>query len=60
VAVDCAALEGVRPCLMEAAGSAGASDLGVEVEELKKLLGLLDLKLDRVITGLSLRPTRCL
>jgi hypothetical protein len=58
VAVDCAALEGVRPCSMEAAGSAGVSDLGVEVEGLKKLLGLLDLKLDRVITGLSLRPTR--
>jgi hypothetical protein len=58
VAVDCAALEGVWPCSMEAAGSAGASGLGAEVEGLKKLIGLLDLKLDRVITGLSLRPTR--
>jgi hypothetical protein len=58
VAVDCAALEGARLCSMEAAGSAGASDLGVKVEGLKKLLGLLDFKLDRVITGLSLRPTR--
>jgi hypothetical protein len=58
VAVDCAALEGVRPCSMEAAGSVGASGLGAEVEGLKKMLGLLDLKLDRVITGLSLRPTR--
>jgi hypothetical protein len=55
VAVDCAALEGVRPCSMEAAGASG---LGAEVEGLKKTLGLLDLKLDRVITGLSLRPTR--
>jgi hypothetical protein len=58
VAVDCAALEGAWPCLMEAAGSAGASGLGVEVEGLKKMIGLLDLKLDRVITGLALRPTR--
>jgi hypothetical protein len=58
VAVDCATLEGVRPCSMEAAGSAGASGLGAEVEGMKKLLGLLDLKLDRVITGLSLRPAR--
>jgi hypothetical protein len=58
VAVDCAALEGVRPCSMEAARSVGASGLGAEVEGMKKLLGLLDLKLDRVITGLSLRPTR--
>jgi hypothetical protein len=58
VAVDCAALEGVWPCSMEAAGSARASGLGAEVEGLKKLIGLLDLKLDRVITGLSLRPTR--
>jgi hypothetical protein len=58
VAVDCAALEGVWPCSMEAAGSAGASGLGAEVEGLKKMIGLLDLKLDRVITGLALRPTR--
>jgi hypothetical protein len=58
VAVDCAALEGFRPRSMEAAGSAGASGLGAEVGGVKKLLGLLDLKLDRVITGLSLRPTR--
>jgi hypothetical protein len=58
VAVDCAALEGVRPCSMEAAGSAGESGLSAEVEGMKKLLGLLDLKLDRVITGPSLRPAR--
>jgi hypothetical protein len=58
VAVDCAELEGVRPCSMEAAGSAGASGLGAEVERLKKMIGLLDLKLDRVINGLALRPTR--
>jgi hypothetical protein len=58
VAVDCAALEGAWPCSMEAAGSAGASGLGAEVEGLKKMIGILDLKLDRVITGLALRPTR--
>jgi hypothetical protein len=58
VAVDCAAMEGFRPSSMEAAGSAGASGLGAEVEEVKKLLGLLDFKLDRIITGLSLRPSR--
>lgn len=58
-AVDCAALEGPLPRLVDvAAGSARALGSGVDEEGLKRLLGLLDLKLDRVITRLSSKPTR--
>jgi hypothetical protein len=58
-AVDCAALEGLLPRYMEAAaGTARAPDYGVDEEGAKRLLGLLDLKLDRVIAGLSSNPTR--
>jgi hypothetical protein len=58
-AVDCAAMEGLLPRYVEAAaGSAKATGSGVDEEGVKKLLGLLDIKLDRVIAGLSAKPTR--
>ena len=58
MAVDCAVLEGGRPRLVEAAGSVRASETGVDEEGVKKLLGLLELKLDWVLFGLPLRPIR--
>jgi hypothetical protein len=57
VAIDCAVLEGGWPRLVEAAGSVRASETGVD-EGVKKLLGCLEFKLDRVLSGLPLRPIR--
>jgi hypothetical protein len=57
VAIDCAALEGGRPSLVEAAGFVRASETGVD-EGVKKLLGRLEFKLDRILSGLPLRPIR--
>jgi hypothetical protein len=57
VAVDCAALEALRPRSREAAGYVRVPSTGDE-DGVKKLLGLLHLKLDRVLSGLPLRPTR--
>ena len=57
MAVDCATLESLLLRLVEAVGSARAFGPGVDEEGVKKLRGLLDLKLDQVITGLSLKPT---
>jgi hypothetical protein len=54
--IDCAALEGLLPRSMEA--TAGSASSGVDEEGVKRLLGILDLKTDRVIAGLSLKPTR--
>jgi hypothetical protein len=57
VAVDCAALEAYRPRSREAAGFARVHSSGEE-DGVKKMLGLLHLKLDRILYGLSLRPKR--
>jgi hypothetical protein len=56
VAVDCAALEAFRPRSREAARYVRVPSTGDE-DGVKKLLGLLHLKLDRVLSGLPLRPT---
>jgi hypothetical protein len=57
VAVDCATLEDLRPSSVEAAGYGRVSGPSDD-EEVKKLLGLLHFKMDRIIFRLSLRPTR--
>jgi hypothetical protein len=60
--VDYVALEGLLSRSMEAAaGIARVPALGVDEEGVKRLLGLLDLKLDWVIAGLSssLGPRFC-
>ena len=44
--------------MVEASGSVRASETGVDEEGVKKLRGLLELKLDRVLSGLPLRPIR--
>jgi hypothetical protein len=57
IAVDCAAFEAAWPGTREAAGCVRVPSSGDE-DALKKLIGLLHLKMDRVLVGLSLRPNR--